>query len=468
MASSLFARLPVMSRRLLDKPSRKRLSLFFLLIAGVTGGAGAAVIMIQVTRPLRLIQKAWPSAASSESLRDATSISQTPVAPTANRPFPQNLNYPGCIKPNNVTQTDINNSIKDYYSYWKSAYVRASNGVTPGGGYYIFAKGTGGSGNEETTSEAHGYGMIIFALMAGYDSQAKQRFDGMFNMFDKHRSMNNPDNMSWVIDKSELPSKDAGDATDGDMDIAYALLLAHYQWGSNGEINYLAQARRLIRNGIKESNMSLTTKRALLGGWSTDQYATRVSDWMIDHFEAFREATDDSFWDDATKTVYDLINQINAKYSPETGLAPDFVIGHPARPAPPKFLEAETDNDYSWNSCRYPWRLATAFAHYGAPETRSATNKVVKWLKKKTNGDPGNIKAGYTLDGKQLASYRSLAFTSPFTAACIVDKSHQAYLNAGWNTIKNWREDYYGDTLNLLCMLLISGDWWAPISHAPS
>src|SRR5262249_60196008 len=98
-------------------------------------------------------------------------------------------------------------------------------------------KGTGGSGDEITTSEAHGYGMIIFALLAGYDSQAKQYFDGMFNMFDKHRSKNNPNNMSWVIDSSELPSKNQGSATDGDMDIAYALLLADAQWCSNGAIN---------------------------------------------------------------------------------------------------------------------------------------------------------------------------------------------------------------------------------------
>src|SRR5215813_6202443 len=173
----------------------------------------------------------------------------------ANRPFPQNLTYPGCIKPNNVTQTDMNNSVESHYDHWKKTYVRQSNGVTPGGGYYVFMKGTGGSGDEITTSEAHGYGMIIFALMAGYDDQAKQYFDGMFNMFDKHRSKNNPNNMSWVIDSSELASKDQGSATDGDMDIAYAFMLAHFQWGSKGNINYLTQAQRIISDGIKNSAM---------------------------------------------------------------------------------------------------------------------------------------------------------------------------------------------------------------------
>jgi hypothetical protein len=144
---------------------------------------------------------------SSSSVANDLVASGSPELCEVNRPFPQSLAYPGCIKPDNVTQTDMNDSVKSYYGYWKKTYVRQSNGVTPGGGYYVFMKGTGGSGDEITTSEAHGYGMIIFALMAGYDSQAKRYFDGMFNMFDKHRSKNNPNNMSWAIDKSELPPR---------------------------------------------------------------------------------------------------------------------------------------------------------------------------------------------------------------------------------------------------------------------
>ncbi|MBO0798974.1 MAG: chitosanase [Blastocatellia bacterium] len=357
----------------------------------------------------------------------------------------------------------MNSAITSYYDYWKKTYVKQSNGITPDGGYFVFTKGTGGSGNEVTTSEAHGYGMIIFALMAGYDSRAQEYFDGMYNMFDKHRSTGDPDTMSWVIDKSESTSKDQDNASDGDLDIAYSLLLAHYQWGSNGKINYLNQAKRLINNGIKESDMGLSTKRVLLGGWSTNQEATRTSDWMIDHFMAFHDIANDGFWDDATKTVYDLINQITTEYSPETGLMPDFAVGAPVRPARPRFLEDTTDGDYSWNACRYPWRLATAYAHFGSPETRVAADKMLIWLKKKTEGNPVGIKAGYKLDGTQLVNYSSAAFTSPFIAACIVDASHQSYLNLGWDTIINWRESYYGDTINLLCMLLISGNWWAPV-----
>jgi len=402
---------------------------------------------------------------SSSSAANEFVASDSPELCEVNRPFPQSLAYPGCIKPDNVTQTDMNDSVKSYYGYWKKTYVRQSNGVTPGGGYYVFMKGTGGSGDEITTSEAHGYGMIVFALMAGYDSQAKRYFDGMFNMFDKHRSKNNPNNMSWAIDKSELPSKDQDSATDGDMDIAYALLLAHHQWGSNGSIDYLAHARKIITDGVKGAAMGRESKRTLLGDSCTDQYATRASDWMTDHFKAYRHATRDNFWGEATNTVYGLIKQITINHAPNTGLMPDFVVGRSARPAAPNFLEAKTDGDYSWNACRYPWRLATDFAHYGAPEARAAVNKVVNWVKSSAGADPRNIKAGYKLDGTPLVDYSNAAFTAPFIAACIVDPSHQAFMNSGWEVIKKWRNgDYYGDTINLLCMFLISGNWWSPTS----
>jgi endo-1,4-beta-D-glucanase Y len=447
--------------------SRKQLSIASLLtigLIGIIGGVWMVIVSGHGIKMLGVVRGVWYSMMESgKQMQDSSSDSQISANATINRPFPQNLKYPGCIKPSHVTQEEINTSIRNYYDYWKSTYVKQSNGVTPGGGYYVHTRGTGGTGNEITTSEAHGYGMIIFALMAGYDSQAKMYFDGMYNMFDKHRSTGDPYNMSWLIDKSELKSKDQDDATDGDMDIAYALLLAHYQWGEHGEIRYLTQAQRKINNGIKNTDISHSTKRVLLGSWSTDQDATRSSDWMIDHFKAYQEATDDSFWDDTTKTVYDLINRITTTYSPETGLMPDFVNDFPPRPAHPMFLEAKTDGDYSWNACRYPWRLATAYAHYGSPETRAAANTVVNWLKKNTRGDSKSIRAGYKLDGTPLVTYGSVAFTSPFTAACIVDSSHQSYLNSGWDTIANWKESYYGDTINLLCMLLISGNWWAPI-----
>jgi len=78
---------------------------------------------------LGLIESLWYlKTASGGPSQAAKSTSQTSIASSINRPFPQNINYPGFIRPNYITQTAINNSIKSYYYYWKSTYVRKSKG----------------------------------------------------------------------------------------------------------------------------------------------------------------------------------------------------------------------------------------------------------------------------------------------------------------------------------------------------
>jgi hypothetical protein len=47
-------------------------------------------------------------------------------------------------------------------------------------------------------------------------------------------------------------------------------------------------------------------------------------------------------------------------------------------------------------------------------------------------------------------------------AAQISDPGQQAYLDAGWTQMAQSREGYYEDSIGLLSMLIISGNWWRP------
>lgn len=404
-----------------------------------------AVVMLGV-----LTHCAMPSQTSSPE-EQAVSLNQPALSVQANL-------QPGTvIKPNHVSQTVLDNDLGAYYQYWKTKYLMTSNGNTPGGGYYIKADSTGGHAYPiKSNSESHGYGMIIFALM-----NDRQVFDGMYNMYDKHRSKINNHLMSWVITKDEFASQDSDSAADGDLDIAYALLLAHEKWGSDGQVNYLSEAKRIITLGIKESDMSKTSKRVMLGDWDTNQYSTRPSDWMAGHMRAYYLYTNDTFWLEAADTIYSIVDTITAKYAGSTGLMPDFVINATPQPAQPNFLESKYDGDYYYNACRFPWRIAVDYAHYGTPEAKASVSKIVNWLKGQTNGNPANIKSGFTLQGQMLADsdYFSTAFAAPFVAACVVDPSFQSFLNAGWESIKKVEDSYYEDTINLLCMAFISGNW---------
>jgi len=305
--------------------------------------------------------------------------------------------------------------------------------------------------------------MLIFALMGD-----KVHYDGMLNMYNHHRSTGDNDLMSWVITASERSSQDGDSATDGDFDIAYSMILADKQWGSSGGINYLAKAKRMITSGIKQSDMSRSTHRTMMGDWDTNRYTTRASDWMPDHMRVFKSVTNDLFWNQSAGTVYSLISHITNHYSSHTGLMPDFVIAGTPRPAPADFLEGENDGNYFYNACRYPWRITLDYAHFGTPAAKTAMNKVVNWLKAKTHNNPRAIKSGFRLNGSKLSDsdYYSNAFAAPFITASIVSSSNQLFLNRGWDAIRNSKESYYEDTIALLNMLVISGNWWNPAEAA--
>ncbi len=374
-----------------------------------------------------------------------------------NYPFPQQKNWANSIKPNHISQNQLDTDVANYYKDWRDNFLKPT---TMTGGYYVKGGCTNCSEPAKGTSEGHGWGMLITVLMAGHDSNAKTYYDGLYNYFDQHRSTINNELMSWMVENSENGGENS--ATDGDFDIAYSLILAHYQWGSDGQINYRQEAIDMINKGLKLGSMNTQSKRVMLGDWDTNAYTTRSSDWMTAQMRAYGQMTGDSFWTESIDVAYDIMSQIRQNYSPNTGLMPDFVIGSTPQPATPNFLEADTDDDYSWNACRFPWRVAMDYGHYGNTDSKTTVNKIVNWAKSTTNNNPSQYKAGYTLSGTPLFSYTSKAFTAPLIVASTVDISHQAFLNDGWDHLKTGYYDYYDATINLLCMLYISGNWWKP------
>ena len=66
----------------------------------------------------------------------------------------------GSITPSHVSQSAQDQAVRDFYDAWKQAYLRQTCGA---GRYVVFSSTQSGN---LTVSEAHGYGMMIMALMA--------------------------------------------------------------------------------------------------------------------------------------------------------------------------------------------------------------------------------------------------------------------------------------------------------------
>ncbi|OMC93871.1 chemotaxis protein [Paenibacillus odorifer] len=402
----------------------------------------------------------------------STLAAPAPLQPKAHgagelKPFPQQVSYPGIIKPNHVSQSSLNSSVASYYDYWKATYLKNNLSSLPGG-YYVKGDITGEADGFDPlgTSEGQGYGMVITVLMAGYDTNSRTIYDGLFKTARAFKSSNNPNLMGWVVADSTGAQGHFGSATDGDLDIAYSLILADRQWGSTGTINYLAEAKKMI-GAIKLSNVT-TNNRLNLGDWDTKSALnTRPSDWMLSHLRAFNEVTGDSTWLNVINNLYNVYSQFTAAYSSSTGLISDFVVGNPPKPAPPNYLEEFPEtNEYNYNASRVPLRIVMDYALYGDTRGKDIANKMVVWIKGKTGNNPNNVKDGYQLNGSNRGTYATAVFVAPFISAATTTSTHQAWVNAGWDWMKNKKESYFSDSFNMLNLLFISGNWWKPTYSA--
>ncbi len=384
-----------------------------------------------------------------------------------------NSNYPfAChkqiykthIKPSNYTENQLDQLTANYYELWKEKFLKNSCGDNSLYRVY-FTK------DIQSVSEGIGYGMMITAYFAGYDKKAKIYFDGLYNYYKKHNSINNQYLMDWqqITCNDEQSNNDAS-SSDGDMDIAFSLLLAHCQWGSNGKINYLNEAKNIIA-AIWEDDINHTTLTVKLGDWcNADSYyinGTRSSDFIISHFKIF-SLIDNHDWQAVVDNCYSLLAYIQLNYSEETGLIPDFIIDinkDNPKPAFPNYLERDFDGMYYYNACRIPLRIGIDCLLTGDERGKNIISKINNWLVSSTNQSVNLISSGYTLSGEKIYNWNDSAFIAPFTVGAMIG-NNQIWLDNLLEDLVNNKEianeNYYSSTLKLLSLLVISENYFVP------
>lgn len=427
-------------------------------------------------------------------------ISSTIAASAANpvsHPFPQHTTYrKGIILPDHITRGQMDDKVRTFYRAWKKRYIRRGCGP---GEYYVWFEGP--DTRKQCVSEGQGYGMIIIALMAGYDTAAHTIYDGLLHYCRAHPSKADPHLMSWA-QKKGCRNVDGSSATDGDMDIAYSLLLASAQWGNAGPVNYRKEALRMIQAILKEEINQQTFSILLSNSVeddSEDYTDMRTSDFMPAHFRAFRAFSGDPSWDKVIANNYSLFRFLQDAYSPEAGLLPDFInkvtvgpaknLSGPAAstyqtlsedqtpllvraiPARSHYLESRYDGSYNYNACRVPWRIGTDFILNGDLRAAEIIEKINRWIRSTTKDNPDNISAGYSLGGADLKDryYEAMCFIAPFAVGAMAGPNNQPWLNKLWDYMVHFpleQFDYYDNSIKLIDMIILSGNYWAPTPGA--
>jgi hypothetical protein len=395
------------------------------------------------------------------------------ISPTASiftHPFPNHTAYaPGSILPSHRTQAQLDDDVRAFYDYWKASYVFQNGTDAMGRPLYRIAFGKNAEARANTVSEGQGFGMLILPVMAGYDPEAQEIFDGLWLFARAHPSEVDARLMDWNIVKKEGNAS----AFDGDADMALGLLLANAQWGSQGEINYIAEADALLA-GILESTIGPDSRLPMLGDWTDahgnphNQYTPRSSDFMLVNFRAYGKATGDTVWDEVVTNSQKVIFNLQETYSPKTGLLPDFIVmsgkDQSPAPAPAYFLESENDGKFYYNAGRDPWRIGADALLNNDAASRAAAQKISIWAESTSGGEPHAFRAGYDLEGNPVegSDYFTTFFVAPLGVAAMTSPDQQDWLNSVYDAVYQTHEDYYADTVTLLCLITMTGNAWMP------
>lgn len=392
-------------------------------------------------------------------------------------PFPQHRAYSDTIiQPNHLGQQVMDDDVIAAYQDWKTNYLIPVDQDSAWPTMYRISFGR--DNPQRTVSEGIGYGMLVMAVMAGADDKAQEYFNGLWRFARMHPSNVDARLTAWQVADGV---KDDASAFDGDADMALALLLADQQWGSAGEFNYLADARSIVR-ALRESAIGPDSNLPMLGDWVDpfgdryNQFSVRSSDFMPANFKAFALVDHPQAWQQVVEAVQTLTTQLQAEYAPATGLLPDFVVAEISasgtqvyQPAFASFLEGSHDGDYHYNAGRIPMRLGMDALLNGDQVSRRQLRKIAEFVADRimTRG-VDNIGSGFSLDGKAYGNYFSTFFAAPFAIALMVTPDYQPELNALYDAIATRRENYYEDSINLLSLLLLSGNFWLPGEHCES
>ncbi len=390
--------------------------------------------------------------------------------------FPQHVLYTSTIiKPNVLSQDEMDRVVENFYDSWKSKYLKTAGFNEKYISTFDVTDFEEKSISPESTSEGQGYGMMIVALMAGYDKKAQSIYDSLFRFYRNHicRKISDSALMIWSQNKN-LKDMDSDAAPDGDMDIAYSLLLADGQWGSSGKINYRRYAINMIhaisKYEINKNILSVKLSNAIEDQTSSDYYSMRSSDFMPSHFRAFFTATHDSIWLRIIDTNYSFFHYIQSRYSPAAGLMPDYIINlDRSEPRP----DRGEKGSYDFNACRVPWRIALDFLLDSNVNSKNFCNKMNHWLIANLNKPLYNINEGYELNGKPLTTqddlekFEAMKFLCPFTISLMVS-NNQVFLNKLWTmmihfNMETYRNlDYYDNTIKMICLIILSNNYWTP------
>ncbi len=344
-------------------------------------------------------------------------------------PFPQDQSYANGIKPAGANHNDV-----------QSAYEVFAQGYYEESGDQARIKWDTPA---QTVSEGIGYGMLIFVFMDNAKNNTQAKFDKLWKYYQSH--LDGQGLMNWKINGFGGTAA-ANGATDGDIDVAFALCLAYYQWSDD---KYKSAA-----SGILNKIFSSEVSGSVLEPGDDPNFTRPLNPSYfitagLNFFDKHQTEFGSHNWSGVVSWCYATLAKCA---NGTTGLVPDWCDdGGGANSRGPNYL---------FDAARTPWRMAWAYCWYGDAGAKSVANKMTTWIKQKTSNTPAQILDGYKLDGTPTGKDNIPTYLGPFACAAMLDASHQSWLDACYARLSSFTGDdnYYNQTIKVLSLLLLTGN----------
>jgi endo-1,4-beta-D-glucanase Y len=371
-------------------------------------------------------------------MNDPSTYSQN-AGSSAAFPFPQGHGLPNCSFP--VYNTD---TVDQAYVNWKGKFYDGTKVVRPENG-------------NDTVSEGIGYGMLIGVFM-----NDQPMFDSLWSYAKSHNDGKGL--MTWCIPSGSGSCSGGGSATDGDEDMAYALLMASKQWSGG---SYASDATTLIGN-IYTHEVSGNILLAGDGFGSSGPNELDPSYFAPSYYRAFAKVDSGHNWMGVLDESYTIL----AAASGSDGLVPNWVSQNGSGTAA---VDSTHGIYFGYDACRIPFRIGIDYCLNGESRAQTYAGLLSGFFgSKATATSLSQIVDGYTTSGgapPYMTYPAGMAFLGPAGvgamaagdgATMLRDLTYKTVVaETTSNAMKvSGTFTYFHASWGVLSMMAMSGNFW--------
>ena len=381
--------------------------------------------------------------------------------------------------------------VDQWYPQWKAKYLATlqddlASGLTSNlmGGWFINnapsavrVKWNGSSNGclsakqSCTVSEGMGYGMLIALFQEDWET-FHNLYLYAYGSVTRDYGSTGSYMMPWIMD-SFSEWKDLSAATDADLDIATALVLASFKLNAIAPdlaAVYLAHAKNVINAIWNETIVGLCSQNYLICSgnssmWYKEPVTFNLSYFAPVAFRLFQMVDPAHDWNAVITANY---NYMKTAQNLGVGLVPDWSDASGLPVLSPNGSSTLTYNTYGKEAVRSAWRIAWDYYWFGTPDAKLVLDKMAGFIVPQittfaVSSMPS--KAFVTTDGSvSKASTQAVAHLGSYCLMGVASYAewYQNCVNGfnaeGWNTSYS----YFTHVLQMMFAQLINGKYVKP------